>query len=358
VAWLGQTYLEAGLDPLGLAFFAAYGALFAYVLWLYGRNLARMRDHAVAVFVALCLWALLATNDMAVTLELYPGVYLLGLGYAGFWAAFSAILVRRFVRSSEDAERWADTLQRLVDERTAELRERDLQLADGQRLATLATLAASCAHELNNPAAYVTSNLNRLSELAKHAGGEAAAELEEILAECREGVERIRAVVGELLSLARRSDGEREPVDVSRVVEGALVVARTEARFRVEIVAEIQPVPKVTGDARLLGQVALQLLLNGVEAAASGRSGHPRVGVETSFEDGSVWLVVRDNGPGIPAELRPRLFDPLSARGEHGRPGLGLAVTHQIVTSLGGRIDVESDAAGTTIVVELPPAKA
>jgi signal transduction histidine kinase len=358
VPWFAQPYLEAGLDPLGLFFFFIYGALFVYIIWLYGRHLGRVEDHPIAIFATLCVWAMLATNDMAVTLGLYSGIYVLGLGYAAFWAAFSAILVRRFVRSSEDVERWAQTLQRLVDERTAELRERELQLADGQRLATLATLAASCAHELNNPAAYVTSSLNRLSELAKREGAEDAAEFDEILGECREGVERIRSVVGELIALARRSDGEREPVDVARVVEGALGVARGEARFRAEIVAALQPVPRVLGDARLLGQVALQLLLNGIEAAVSGASGRPRVGVETSFEDGSVWLVVRDNGPGIPEALRPRLFDPLFARGERVRPGLGLAVTHQIVTSHGGRIDVESGADGTTIVVELPPAKA
>ena len=94
-------------------------------------------------------------------------------------------------------------------------------------------------------------------------------------------------------------------------------------------------------------------------AAAAERPAHqrPRVGVETSFEDGSVWLVVRDNGPGIPSELRPRLFDPFfPGRTEDDRVGFGLAVTHQIVTSHQGRIDVESSDAGTTMLVELPAA--
>jgi signal transduction histidine kinase len=82
------------------------------------------------------------------------------------------------------------------------------------------------------------------------------------------------------------------------------------------------------------------------------------VGVETSFEDGSVWLVVRDNGAGIPEELRPHLFDPFfPRRARGGRVGLGLAVTHQIVTSHGGRIDVESGASGTTVIVELPASR-
>jgi signal transduction histidine kinase len=359
VPWLGQRYLEVGLDPLGLVLFFAYGAGFVYLIWLYGQHLGRLDEHAIAIFSTLCVWAMLATNDMAVTLHLYSGVYLLGLGYSAFLVAFSGILMRRFVRQSEDVERWAETLQRLVDERTAELREKEIQLADGQRLATLSTLAASCAHELNNPAAYVTSSLNRLAEIWKRGAPEtpgAAEEAEELLAECREGVERIRTIVGELLSLARRSDGERERVDLVAVVDGALPVARSEARFRAEIVTELGPVPPVLGDSRLLGQMVLHLVLNAIQAAASGRSPLPRVGVQTSFEDGSIWLVVRDNGPGIPEELRPRLFDPFR-RVSGDRVGFGLAVTHQIVTSHGGRIDVESGADGTTMVVELPAAR-
>jgi signal transduction histidine kinase len=359
VPWLGQHYLEVGLDPLGLVLFFAYGAGFVYLIWLYGQHLRRLEEHALAIFSTLCVWAMLATNDMAVTLHLYSGLYLLGLGYTAFLVAFSAILMRRFVRQGEDAERWAESLQRLVDERTAELREKELQLADGQRLATLSTLAASCAHELNNPAAYVTSSLNRLAEIWKRGDPETpggAEEAEELLAECREGVERIRTIVGELISLARRSDGERERVDLVAVVDDALPVARNEARFRAEIVTELAAVPAVLGDARLLGQVVLHLVLNGIQAAASGRSPLPRVGVQTSFEDGSVWLVVRDNGPGIPDELRPHLFDPFR-RVSGDRGGFGLAVTHQIVTSHGGRIDVESGADGTTMVVELPAAK-
>lgn len=360
VPWLGQRYLEIGLDPLGFVLFFSYGAGFVYLIWLYGQHLGRLEEHAIAIFSTLCIFAMLGVNDMAVTLHVYSGVYLLGLGYTAFLMAFSAILVRRFVRQGEEVERWAETLQRRVDERTAELREKEIQLADGQRLATLSTLAASCAHELNNPAAYVTSGLNRLAELWKRAPGEpeGTEEAEELLAECREGVERIHTVVGELLSLARRSDGERERVDLAAVALSALPVARSEARFRAEIVSELAPVPPVLGDARLLGQVVLHLVLNGIQAAAAGRSPRPRVGVQTSFEDGSVWLVVRDNGPGIPDELRPRLFDPFFPRRVSGeRVGFGLAVTHQIVTSHGGRIDVESSAEGTTMVVELPAAK-
>jgi signal transduction histidine kinase len=357
VPGFAQRYLEARMDPVGHALFFTYGGLFTWLIWLYGQHLARLEEHALSIFSTLCVWAMLATHDMAVTLRLYSGVYLLGLGYFAFLVAFSGILVRRFVRTGIDVERWAETLQREVDERTAELRQKEFQLADGERLATLSTLAASCAHELNNPAAYVTSSLNRIAELWKDGREEDEGEFAEILAECREGVERIRTIVGELVALARRSDGERGQVDLCEVVEVALPAARAEARYRVEIVPALLPVPPVSGDARLLGQAVIQLLLNGIHAAAGGRAARPRVGVETSFEDGSVWLVVRDNGPGIPRELRPRLFDPFfPPRSDGDRVGFGLAVTHQIVTSHGGRIDVESSERGTTMVVELPAA--
>jgi signal transduction histidine kinase len=273
--------------------------------------------------------------------------------------AFSAILMRSLRAPGRGRRALGETLQRLVDERTAEpaRRRSSSPTASARRRSTL---AASCAHELNNPAAYVTSSLNRLAELRKRGPGETpgeAGEAEELLAECREGVERIRTIVGELVSLARRSDGERERVDLAAVAEGALPVARGEARFHAEIVAQPRGAAGA-GDARLLGQVVLHLVLNGIQAAAAGRSPRPRVGVETSFEDGSVWLVVRDNGPGIPDELRPRLFDPFFPRRVSGdRVGFGLAVTHQIVTSHGGRIDVESSAEGTAMIVELPATK-
>lgn len=353
VPWLHLRYVQAEVAPLGRALFVLYGGLFAAVIRLYWGNLARVDDHGPAVLGAICVWAVSAVNDMGVALGTYDGPRLIGVGYTAFLWAFSGILLRRFVRSSEELERWAETLQRLVDERTAELRDRELELADGERIATLSTLAASCAHEINNPAAYVTSSLNRLEEIWKREGRPEDDEFVEILSECRDGVERIRATVGDLLSLAQRSDGRREHLDLTRLAADALAMARREARYRVALVTELRPVPLVLGDRRLLAQVVLHLTVRAIQSAAAGASARPRVSLETSFDDGSVWLVVRDNGRPIPEALRPHVFDPLFAG---GATGLGLAVAHRIVTSHLGRIDLESGAEGTTVVVELPVA--
>jgi hypothetical protein len=82
VPWVGQPYREMGLGPLGLAFFACFGGFFSWLLVFYGRHLSRLEDNAIGIFAALCLWVMFSVHDMSVTLGLFSGPYLLGLGYA------------------------------------------------------------------------------------------------------------------------------------------------------------------------------------------------------------------------------------------------------------------------------------
>jgi signal transduction histidine kinase len=347
------------IDAVGMLLFASYLGLFLHLIRLYARNRERIEEHGALMLGAICIWAACGMNDMVISLGGYGGPYLISAGYTVFVVAFSAILIRRFVRSMEEAERSADALQDQVDLRTAELRERELQLAHGERMATLGTLAASVAHEINNPAAYVTSNLNQLEKLLCDEDPRSIAEAREIVAECQEGAGRIRSIVTDLLNVARRSDGTDVSVDLVRVVESTLPIVRNEARYRAELVTELNAVPPVLGDPRLLGQVVLNLALNGIQAAAESGRALPRVSVETSFDDGSVWLVVRDNGPGVPEEVLPHIFDAfVTTKREGESTGLGLAVSRQIVERHRGRIELSSDATGTTVIVELPAAPA
>jgi signal transduction histidine kinase len=114
-------------------------------------------------------------------------------------------------------------------------------------------------------------------------------------------------------------------------------------------------VPAVRGDPGLLAQVALQLLLNALRSVPEGAPGEHRIHVSTTCEGGRVCLRVHDSGPPIPADELPHLFDPFAPLGTQSEaPRLGLAVTHQIVTSHGGDIEVESDARGTEVSVWLP----
>jgi signal transduction histidine kinase len=341
-------------DSLGLVFIASYAVLVVYVLVLYSRHLHRIPEHRGVIRLSIGVLCACCVNDLLVGVGAYSAPYLITAGYTGFVVGSSTILIHRFVRSAVMLEEAAENLQQLVDERTEELQRKELQLAHGERLATLGTLAASVAHEINNPTAYVTSNLNQLDEMLKEDEAVDPAEMREIVAECQEGATRIQTIVADLLSLARRGDGTDEVMDLRAVVEGALPIVKRGAAFT-EIETELREVPPVRGDPRQLGQVVVNLALNGVQACESSGSRRGRVSIETSYDDGSVWLVVRDNGPGIPEDVLPHIFDPfVTTKLDSDGTGLGLAVTHQIVTRHRGRIDVDTGENGTCMIVELP----
>jgi signal transduction histidine kinase len=353
VTWMGQTFAEAELSKTAYALFPGFLAIFGGLVPIYWWHRDRITSPR-AVMTAIVLWFVCGANDLAVSAHLYRGPYLMVLGWTGFVVAFTAILLRRFVESLAQVEASAEVLQRVVEERTEELRRKDLQIAHGERMATVGTMAAGIAHEVNNPLAYISANLDALEAL--HKDPDAGTEFAECLQETREGVARIAAVTRQLLHLARRGEGRMRAVDLHQVVASVLPILRHEALRRARVVTHLAPVPPVQGDERLLGQVVLNLVLNALQAVPEGAPDRHRVGISTALRDGMVQLRVQDTGPGIPADVLPHVFDPFFTTKEEGQgTGLGLAVSRQIVLRHRGRIDVRSGATGTTLTVELPP---
>ncbi|MCZ6464163.1 MAG: hypothetical protein O7A09_07460, partial [Proteobacteria bacterium] len=297
----GSVFVQSSLSPVGYAVVAGFLGFFAAALVLHARHLRGTDPASRVLFAALCVWFATGLNDGAVAVGLYQAPYLLCFGYLGILVGTSSILLRRFTASIGTLERFADHLHEMVEERTEEVRKRELQLAHGEQLAAIGTLAASVAHEINNPIAFVHSNLNRLQEIWNKP--DSAEDVEEILAECREGTERVRVIVTELLKLSRQSDGRMSPVDLNQLVESVLPVLRPLARYRAELHTNLPPVPKVNADPRLLSQVILNLVVNSLEAVPEGHAEANRVTVSTAYEDGSVWLMVSDTGAGIPTDL-------------------------------------------------------
>jgi signal transduction histidine kinase len=353
---------EAALTPFGdlvlsgFVFFVGYIAVELALAW-------RRNPDAGPAFLAYLGFGGSLLHDSARGARLISAPGLLSFGYLVMVVGISAVLIRRFVRSMDEAERLASQLHERLEERGAELHRKEVQLIHGVRLATLGTLAAGVAHEINDPMAFVSSNLNRVEESWNDPREHS--DVPEILGECRDGLARLRGTVTELLRLARGSDAQNLPVDLAEVVASVLPLVRAEARYRAELSCDLEPVPAVHGNPGLLAQVALQLLLNAIRSVPEEQTPQHRVQVSTRLEDGMVRLRVRDGGPPMPPELLPHLFDPFAslsvdaaAREDRAPlpPGirLGLAVTHQIVRRHGGEIDVESGARGTQVTVSFP----
>jgi signal transduction histidine kinase len=349
----GPAFTESEISGYGSSAIMCLIGFFLYVIALYVQNLSRPDLSVKPVLGVLAVWFVFGVSDCAVVSSLYDAPYLLPFGYLGMVIVISRVLVSRLVQSMDEAQHWAANLHHLVEERTAELRQKDLQLAQGEKMAAIGTLAAGIAHEINNPMAFVTSNLNRLAEL--WGKPDQATDVEEIMAECREGTARVRDIVSNLLQVTRQSEGRIEPVDLCRVVRQVLPILQQEARFRATLRTDLSPVPHVTGDANLLGQVVLNLALNALQAIQEGAPLDNEVVVSTTLEGSSVLLRVRDTGSGISQEAMPKIFDPFFTTKESGKgTGLGLAISHRIVTQHRGTIHVESGASGSLFTVALP----
>ncbi|MGZ5970243.1 MAG: hybrid sensor histidine kinase/response regulator, partial [Polyangiales bacterium] len=180
---------------------------------------------------------------------------------------------------------------------------------------------------------------------------------QQMLGIAREGADRVRAIVRDLKTFSRADDVQRGPVDVRVVLDSCINMATAELRHRARIVRIYDEVPPVDASESRLAQVFLNLLVNAAQAFDQASPDHNEIRVATSTDaEGRVVVEVIDNGAGIPPSLRTRIFDPFVTTKPVGEgTGLGLFISREIVTGLGGIIEVESDVGvGTRLRVTLP----
>jgi signal transduction histidine kinase len=342
------------LSPVGATALGALLVFFVTPLVLCVRAVRRGHPAAKPLCACFAAWTAAGLSDTAVGVGLYHHPFLMPTGgYVAVSVAFSAILLRDLALATAASEQRGDRLLDEARERDDALRAIDLRLARGEQLAAIGTLAAGVAHEINNPLAYVSANLNQLRAL--HDEDHDPDEVKEILAECREGLGRVAAIVTDLLRMGRQGDDEHESCDLGDVMRGLLPLVLREAGDRVEIVTDLQSPLPVVGHPRLLRQAVLNLALNAVHAVRDLSDRPPRIELSAYADHGSAVIGVRDDGPGIPPALRARIFEPsFTTKAEGSGSGLGLALTRLVVTRHGGQIDVESDADGTAITIRLP----
>jgi two-component system NtrC family sensor kinase len=291
----------------------------------------------------------------------------------------------RVVRSGPDE---AVCMVRNITERKL-LEQRQAQLIQAEKLASLGQLAAGIAHEINNPVSYVTSNLQTLGEdisrltlllrlerelmegrdgedrtlsaeeltRLREQWGQADAEnllteLPEIIQESLTGTQRITEIVQSLRSFSHGDAGTPQTVDLNAELESTLRMVRNELKYKCEVVRDLEPLPPISCYPTQIAQVFTNLLVNAAHAIEH----QGEIRIRTRHQGGEAAVSISDTGKGMTPETLSRLFTPFFTTKPRGQgTGLGLSISRDIIQRHGGRIEAESTPGqGSTFTVYLP----
>jgi two-component system NtrC family sensor kinase len=246
-------------------------------------------------------------------------------------------------------------LEQKVEERTLELKSTQSQLLHSEKLAAVGALAATVAHEINNPLTGVYTYIRlmeRKIDQGQH-GAEEIAKFKGYLDTMRREVERTTAIVQNLLDFTRPKDPVRKTIDLVKVMgESLALVSNKLSLSNIEVVKLLNPLPEIQADPAHMKQVFLNLLINASEAMEEG--GTLTIRSDYHPDTDTVTMSVRDTGIGIEEKDLARIFDPFFSTKKKGT-GLGLSVVNGIVTRHRGKVDIDSTPGkGTDFRVSLP----
>jgi two-component system NtrC family sensor kinase len=263
-------------------------------------------------------------------------------------------------RAREEIQEWSQTLEQKVVEKTEELGRAQRQIIHMEKMASLGKLAATVAHELNNPLAGILTYAKLVEreigrgEVGREVAPEERDELRRYLAFIQKESSRCGDIVKNLLLFARRSGAQLALQHLNPILEQSLMLVNHHIAMA-GIRLETRPLAgddELVCDADQLKQALVALLVNAVEAMPEGGT----LAVRAEGEPGGVRIAVADTGVGIPPDVLPHIYEPFFTTKEGGSGvGLGLAVAYGIVEQHGGRIEVASELGrGTTFEVHLP----
>jgi len=264
---------------------------------------------------------------------------------AGVFAAQAAIAIEN-VRLMEELRQAAVELEARVERRTRQLRQTQAQIIRAEKMAIVGRLAGSVAHEVNNPLQAIALQLQLVVDdgLAGPAGARLTIVQEELA--------RIAAIVQRLLDFQRPTPGKRALQNISAVLDNVLTLAGKQLEQQnVSVMREEQAnLRPVLAAADQIKQVFLNLVLNAIEAMPEGGQLH----ICAYQADDMLTIAFTDSGIGMPAEVMQHLFEPFFSTKTTGT-GLGLAVSHEIISQHGGQLEAHSrPGQGSTFMVRLP----
>jgi CheY-like chemotaxis protein len=236
-----------------------------------------------------------------------------------------------------------------------------------ERLATLGQLAAGVAHEISNPAAYALTNLEelgaRLKKLKLQLGTaelpheapvfETLSRIEEMVTDSLDGVSKISAIVSELQQFTHTRAGTTTWTDLAEVARAAVQLTRNRVRHRCNLITNVLPTSRFVADQVKLVQIAINLIDNASRVLEPHDTLRVTTGSDTT--SGDSWLIVEDNGPGVPEALRERIFEPFfSTRSEREGAGLGLTLSLEYAERHRGTLVLEQSEHGARFVLKIP----
>ncbi|MFY9611371.1 MAG: ATP-binding protein [Blastocatellia bacterium] len=259
---------------------------------------------------------------------------------------------KAMIHIMDDLRQTTEEMQR----REQELRDKQEQLVQAGKMATLGELTTGVAHELNNPLNNIglfVGNAIDLMELGASERLRVLAELKNAMGQVRKASE----IISHLRKFGRAAPVSREPVALNDVIERALALMHQQLRIRqIEVTVELCPdYCMVLGNAIQIEQVFINLLNNSRDAVAN--APERKIQILCSVDDEAAEVRFRDTGPGIPEGLEQRIFDPFFTTKEVGEgTGLGLSITYSIIKDHDGTISVENTppGRGAVFLIRLP----
>lgn len=275
--------------------------------------------------------------------------------------------------------------KQLLEKRLRELEDTRLQLVQAEKLASVGQLAAGVAHEINNPIGFIRSNIGSLNgyidnlapvlqplkQLPDSIEGQQALlqtlasqhkeaqleyvldDMQDIVEETLEGIDRISKIVSDLHSFSHVNDGDLSSINLNQTLEKALAILTSQLQS-IDVQQQLDAIPELAADGARVSNACVSLIQNAIDAVSD--TDKPVIRLRTAHTPEGICFTLTDNGRGIEADNLARIYDPFYTTKDVGEgTGLGLHTVQQLITELGGSIQARSQPGkGTRMTVLLP----
>lgn len=299
-------------------------------------------------------------------------------------------LISRLENMNASLEETVKKRTGIIEKIYDELKMKDAQILQQEKMASIGVLAAGIAHEINNPVGYINSNLEVLQEnvrdivsyvkrlegvfpdpvqsdqqeqLTKTAQQmkemrsemrieDVFHDMDEIIRESKQGIDRIKRIIVDLKKFSHTDENKMELADINQEIESTLNIVANELKYKAKVVKELGALPSIECFPHQLNQVFMNIMVNAAQAIEAQGS----IFIQTSMKDDSIYIIIRDTGAGIRPENLQKIFDPFFTTKAVGKgTGLGLYIAYGIVEKHRGKISVQSEVGkGTAFTIQLP----